>query len=645
MNGRLRILNLAVGAISIALVFLWLQFSLPSICCGDFDGYYHIKWSQLLWQGLRAGHFPSFNWLPLTTLNPSRYADQHLLFHLLLIPFTWFGDLRFGGKLAAALFGSAAVFSLYWLVLRYRIRYPMLWLLALLGCSWLFYARLNMTKAQSISILFIVAGIVLLFERRYAWLTLAAFLYVWTYNLFVMLGVLAVIWVAVVWWTERRLEWRPLLWTAVGMVAGFVINPYFPNNVRLFLEHLGAKSGQLSMPEGVGVEWYSLPSWDFLTGSLVGCICMALGFIAFGYALSISAADRKRVQRPLLLMVFSTFLLVIAIRSNRFLEYWPPFAVLFAAFSTEAVQSSGSGENLEQDLVPRRAGSLHGRIAFVLAIAIPLAGAMFYNLHTTRATITSVTKDPSHYQLATEWMRANIPSGALIYDVNWSDFPKLFFYDTDHKYVAGLDRIYLQDQHPELARLNDRLSRHEEQDPAAAIRSLFAAASPAGLSYLFVGDDPAPPSPEWFRYIMKTGKFKQIYADKECAILQVLDSPENAVSTSSPPAATTQPTSKWDNPEQRKTMAADVHRRFGGDIYGTVENFDGVPGLLVHNKKANEAWAQKLLESDLNSVKGEAMWQLGFRRYAVTNEDDIWVAAVEGNKKYRALFSPDGPAK
>jgi hypothetical protein len=145
---RLRVVHLAAGALSIGAVFWWLQFSLPSICCGDFDGYYHIKWSQLLWQGLRSGHFPpAFTWLPLTTLNPSQYADQHFLFHLLLIPFTWFSDLRLGAKVAAALFGAAAVFSLYWLVLRYRVRYPMLWLLALLGCSWFFYARLNMTKA------------------------------------------------------------------------------------------------------------------------------------------------------------------------------------------------------------------------------------------------------------------------------------------------------------------------------------------------------------------------------------------------------------------------------------------------------------------------------------------------------------------
>ena len=535
----LRSAQMATGVVLIGSVFWWLQFSTPSICCGDFDGYYHIKWSQLLWNGLRNGHFaPAFTWLPLTTLNPSRYADQHFLYHILLIPFTWFGDLRVGAKLATALFGTVAVLSLYWLVLRYRIHYPVLWLLALLGCSWLFYARLNMTKAQSISILFIVVGIVLLFERRYIWLLPTAFLYVWTYNLFVILGVLSLIWVGVVWWSEQRTEWRPLLWTGLGTATGFVIHPYFPNNVRLFFEHIIAKSGQASMPAGVGFEWYSFSSWAFLKSSLIASTAMIVGYIAFGYGLS--RGDRIRLQRPLLFLLFSSVLLLITIRSIRFMEYWPPFAVLFAAFALQAVWDSEcrsphllrqAGENLHSvpaglDDVEEPKGKRNGgprRTQDVIAIALVLAILSFYSLCTTRAIIDHVTVGPEHYRAGAEWLRNNVPRGTLIYDVNWSDFPKLFFYDASHNYVSGLDSLYLLDQHPELAQLNERLSRREEEDPAAAIRSLFGASNPAGVSYIFVGDRPAPPSPEWLRYIMKTGKFQTVYEDNECMILHVLD--------------------------------------------------------------------------------------------------------------------------
>ena len=47
--------------IVVALIFWWLQYSTEAICCGDYDGYYHIKWSRLIWDNLRAGHFPLEN--------------------------------------------------------------------------------------------------------------------------------------------------------------------------------------------------------------------------------------------------------------------------------------------------------------------------------------------------------------------------------------------------------------------------------------------------------------------------------------------------------------------------------------------------------------------------------------------------------
>ncbi|MBV9957445.1 MAG: hypothetical protein JO360_03455, partial [Acidobacteria bacterium] len=43
-----RLIYLSLGAIVITIVFQKLQFSTGSICCGDYDGYYHIEWSRLL---------------------------------------------------------------------------------------------------------------------------------------------------------------------------------------------------------------------------------------------------------------------------------------------------------------------------------------------------------------------------------------------------------------------------------------------------------------------------------------------------------------------------------------------------------------------------------------------------------------------
>src|SRR5688572_8216660 len=185
-ESALRAVLLSTGAIAIGLIFWQLQFSTDAICCGDFDGYYHIKWSQLLWESLRSQNFPPpFPWLPLTTLNPKDYVDHHLLFHIIQIPFVAGSDPRLGAKIATALFAGLAVLSCYWLLLKYRIRYPLVWLVALLACSAPFLFRMNMAKAPPFAIIFLILAIHLFFTRKYWLLLPLALVFTWTYDLFV----------------------------------------------------------------------------------------------------------------------------------------------------------------------------------------------------------------------------------------------------------------------------------------------------------------------------------------------------------------------------------------------------------------------------------------------------------------------------
>ena len=95
----------------------------------DNDGFYHIKLAHLMrTEGLK----PDFPWLPLTILNQDEFYDHHFLFHLLQIPFLWFFEPVTAAKIAAVTFGSLAIFSVYWLLYRYKVDYLLLWLIALL---------------------------------------------------------------------------------------------------------------------------------------------------------------------------------------------------------------------------------------------------------------------------------------------------------------------------------------------------------------------------------------------------------------------------------------------------------------------------------------------------------------------------------
>jgi hypothetical protein len=525
-DSAVRAADLLAGAIAIAVVFWWLQFSTSAICCGDFDGYYHIKWARLLWDNMRGGHFPpAFPWLPLTTLNPHDYVDHHLLYHIILIPFTWFRDLQTGAKISAILFASLAVFSCYWLVVRYEIRYRLIWLLGLLACSAPFLYRMNMTKAPPFAIIFLAAGTYFLFERKYWQLLPLAFLFALTYDLFVLLVLATIIWSIVVSWTEERVEWRPLMWVGLGSVLGLIINPYFPHNLYLFYEHARVKITATDFATKVGQEWYPYDTREFLVNCYVALVAMLIGYLAF------DGSDRKRVQRPLYLLILSTLLLLMTMRWKRFAEYFPPFAILFAAFTLENFWRGRAvfthlPEFVMEDLQPfldrhETAATAketkseetwkYLKLGFVaVALLLALGGNVYRTAHDIAE---SDRRD--YYAKGANWMRANVPPGEMIFNTDWDDFPRLFYYDPTHVYTSGLDPTYLLDKNAELSKLYDRITTGDEEDPAPLIRDRF------GARWIF--SDNTKDHDSFYDNALRSGWFDRVYEDGDCSVLHIRD--------------------------------------------------------------------------------------------------------------------------
>jgi asparagine N-glycosylation enzyme membrane subunit Stt3 len=188
---------------------------------------------------------------------------------------------------------------------------------------------------MSISIVMMVAGIHLLFERRYVWLLPLAFVFALTYDMVLLLWVAALFWLVVTVWQERALN-REVAWAfaacvivVAGTALGFVINPYFPHNVALLIEHFIIKVTPKNFSTSVGSEWYPYDTWEFLANCGVALVAMFAGYLAFRDSAS------KGSKRAFFLLFFSTFLMIVNMRWRRFAEYFPPFAVLFAAFALE----------------------------------------------------------------------------------------------------------------------------------------------------------------------------------------------------------------------------------------------------------------------------------------------------------------------
>jgi hypothetical protein len=498
----LRIIQFVAGAIAIVIIFWQLQFSTNAICCGDFDGYYHIKWTRTLWESIKARTFPDFPWLPLTTLNSRDYVDHHLLFHIMQIPFAAYRDPRLGAKVASVLFGSLAVISCYWLLIRYHVRYVLVWLIALLACSAPFLFRMNMAKAPPLSVVYLIIAIHLFFRRKYWPLLPVSLLFTWTYDLFVMLIMATLFWVVSIAWTERRFEWRPLVWVIIGCAAGMVINPYFPHNFQLLYEHVVIKVTPAEFNTRVGSEWYPYDSWEFLGNSAVACIAMVVGYIAF------DPGDRRRAQYPLFFLLLATALMIM---TARWMSGVRSYLARLPADVMEELKPFLDREDSWATRIMSNTRELLRTIG-VAVVALVLSVFLFFNLRSTTEEIGR-SESHDHYRAGAEWMRANIPAGQIVFNTDWDDFPRLYYFDETHYYVSGLDPSYLFDKSPELSRLYDSITLGREEDPGPLIRDRF------GARYVF--SDNA--HDDFFQHARASGWFDIVYEDTQCTILYIRD--------------------------------------------------------------------------------------------------------------------------
>jgi len=408
---------------------------------------------------------------------------------------------------------------------------------------------MNMAKAPPLTIIITIVGIYLLFQRKYVWLLPLMFAFVWTYSLFPLLWIAALIWVVIIAWNERRFEWRPLAYTTAGLILGNIINPYFPSNLLLFFEHFKTKlvvAGDFAV--AVGGEWYPYNGMELITHFPVAMLAMLIGYILF------RPRNGKLPEKATFFLAFVTMLLAAQFSSKRFAEYFPPFAILFAAFSIQAFRTphrTELPEDFKREIAPyldvttpsesqQRINNI--QLSAVTAVGVILTlwfvvntkGLHFLGFNQEGLAETIAANDSDYrYHRAMAWAtgvdstgKENIPAGERIFNCNWDDFPKLFFLNTKHSYVYGLDPNYLYSQNPELYILLQDITGGKTGEAAPLIRERF------GANYVFAD---AKENEDMVAKLLATGWADIIYEDDEARILKLRDvkgdPPKEAVET------------------------------------------------------------------------------------------------------------------
>jgi hypothetical protein len=250
-----------------------------------------------------------------------------------------------------------------------------------------------------------------------------------------------------------------------------------------------------------------------------------VGYIAF------EPSEHRRSHYPIFFLLFSTSLMIMTARWKRIAEYWPPFAILFGGFSLQPwlegfrpyltrlppdileelkpfLDREGMPAAAKQETDWREVIRLVG----VSVVAVILCVFLFFNV---RATIKEIGTSENHeyYRAGATWMRANVPPGQVVFNTDWDDFPRLFYFDETHYYVTGLDPSYLFDKDPDLSRLYDRITLGKEEDPGPLIRNRF------GARYVFSDNT----HHDFFDHARASGWFDIVYEDTQCTIMYIRD--------------------------------------------------------------------------------------------------------------------------
>lgn len=425
--------------------FLFLQFSTPNLFGND--TFYHIKCADLIRSN---GVIKDFPWLKFTILHDSQYVDHHFLFHLFLVPFLSLG-LIIGPKIACAL-SASLIFILFFLLLdSQKIKAKFLWTTILLFGSYPFILRLNLIRAQNLSLIFLILGLFFIFKRKYLWLGIISFFYVWLFDGFILLPFLALLYFLI----ERRL--KPAATSLLGMTLGLIINPYFPKNIHFLLVHLGKViTSPVSIPKGG--EWYPLEFSNVL-GFLIPFLLfvVAIVFIFISRIVKKEDIKKERIQKIYFLGLASIVMFIATILSQRFIEYFIPLSILFSAFCLDYYfKQAKESKSLFYKKIDNLFYLIHDKLTkeqfklllknkvFPILLGLFVFVLTFFIFNVQKSTKTLVSTSPyDKYKEASEWLIQNTEKGSIIFNINWDDFPQLFFWNDRNFYIVGLDPTFM----------------------------------------------------------------------------------------------------------------------------------------------------------------------------------------------------------
>lgn len=432
------------------------------------DGYYHVKMAELLPE---LGFVKTFPWLRWTILYDP-FVSHHYGFHALLVPFVavakYLGfESAIGGKIAACV-ASAATFGVFhFLVRRRNVPFPLLWTAALLIVPWHYWLRMSYLRAPMAALPLLLLAVFWCSRGRTWALFFLAFVFTQVYGGAILFPIIpgCFLVAAIVEKSNVRISLWQVVASVMGIAAGLVISPYFPANVSFYYTQL-FETG-LGAERDVGGEWKSYDAWALLVqaaplaGVWLTCLVLRMRVAV--------AATRTELAMLLINIAF----LILTLKSRRFVEYWPVFAMLHAA------EMAAVAWNSRAHAFPTRVSSAIRIVGYVLVATIGAQSLWVVRLESQVEPEVLAIRD------AMSFLKANSPPQSRVFTDDWDTFPMCFYFNHHNTYIVGLDPEFTRTKYKALWERYRKITRGEL--PARLSSDVPAGPEPREINYEDIG--------------------------------------------------------------------------------------------------------------------------------------------------------------
>ncbi len=428
---------------------LYRYYIVPSLFELESDAYYHVMMGYLfpdIW------NTKTFEWTSFSIWSTSFY-DKEWLFHFLLnLLYRW--KSVFTSLDMPPFHYYYFVFNLMFLtsfalcLRRFSKELTFIWVFTCLFISPLFFYRLLMVRPQILSIILFLAVSMLCFtgeidKRKKILIFVLGVIYVYAYSHphFILIPpAIRFFWDFII---SRRIKFSLIFSALGGFLAGMVLHPQFPNTFKIWWIQCVLVSNSIifGLKEyGIGEELRA-PAKALLMDEFplyfffILEICLFLKF-------KIYRRDKQHLTPLLCFMTLQVLMLVGFMFSQRAVEYAVPLSVIAAFLVWNQIKEVFP-------LKPIAKGLLSAGIGIICCL-------LFINCINKNLSHGGPGNCKSAFFNTASYMKNNIRPGTFIFNLDWSDFPFLFYPAPEFRYAVGLDPLFGAAIHPEAMALIEK---------------------------------------------------------------------------------------------------------------------------------------------------------------------------------------------